>query len=135
MDAKSFISQMGRAGGDRGSDLYKVTQWVQRVEPELPAPSPEPFSPPSRRGVLECPCYEGKFPVDSRRTLIIIRLLGQCAVEAWMEMLLLPLAGLRPQPSHLFPPLISYLQCGKETELPPSRIYYEHQRLTPLPSF
>lgn len=103
MYAKSFISQMGTAGGDRGSDLYKVTQWVQIVEPELPAPSPELFPPPSRCGVLECPCYEGKFPVDSRGTLITIRLPGQSAVDAWMEMLLLPLAGLGPQSSHLFP--------------------------------
>lgn len=47
-----------------------------RVDPELLATRPELFPPPSRSGILECPWYEGKSPLDSRQTLMIIRLPG-----------------------------------------------------------
>lgn len=81
---KSCISWMGRADRDWGSDLSKVTWWVQRVDSGLLDPNPELFPPPSRSGFLGYPCYEGTFPLDSRRTLIIMRLPGNACCK-WPE--------------------------------------------------
>lgn len=128
----SFLRHGGQREMEGGSSPRSPSG--VRVDPELPAPSAEFFAPLSRSRVLEGPCNKGELPLASRRTSIIIRLLGgQRAVVAWVRMLFLPLAGLGPQPSHFFPLSLWFLICNMETTSTFSRRYYEHQILISLP--
>lgn len=133
---KSFISQMRR-----GVETERVicpgshSRFGGRVDPELLVPSLELFPPPSRSRILECPCYDSKFPWDSRRTFIIVRLpQGKCSRELGQDAISAT-GCLGPQPSHFFPLSLWFLICNVGTTLPFLQRYYKYQLLIPLCPF